>query len=170
MDQKIYWNNKHSAISKTQKPNPFAKRMLISIGANNFKKILDLGCGDGRDAIFFAKNGLRVVAVDFSNTVIKKLEKRAAGKNIKNMVFNQIYRILRKGGMLFMKVKSTEDALYGKGKAIEKDMFIYEHLRHFFSKSYTENKLKRFETVKIRKTSGTYHTYKSSFIEAIACK
>ena len=32
---------------------------------------LDLGCGDGRDAIFLAKNGFDVTAVDFSRTAIK---------------------------------------------------------------------------------------------------
>ncbi len=32
---------------------------------------LDLGCGDGRDAIFLAKKGFDVTAVDFSPTAIK---------------------------------------------------------------------------------------------------
>jgi cyclopropane fatty-acyl-phospholipid synthase-like methyltransferase len=34
-------------------------------------RALDLGCGDGRDAIFLAKKGFDVTAVDFSPTAIK---------------------------------------------------------------------------------------------------
>ena len=33
-----------------------------------FKKILDLGCGTGRHAIFLAQNGFEVYATDISNT------------------------------------------------------------------------------------------------------
>jgi len=38
-------------------------------------KALDLGCGDARDAIFLAKNGFNVTAVDFSPTAIKLARK-----------------------------------------------------------------------------------------------
>ena len=36
----------------------------------NVKKILELGCGQGRDTIFFALNGLDVYALDSSNIEI----------------------------------------------------------------------------------------------------
>lgn len=35
--------------------------------------VLDLGCGQGRDAILFAKQGMRVTAVDTSPTGIKQM-------------------------------------------------------------------------------------------------
>lgn len=37
-------------------------------------KVLDLGCGDGRNAIFLAENGFDVTAVDISEAGIKKLQ------------------------------------------------------------------------------------------------
>jgi len=37
-------------------------------------KALDLGCGDGRHALFLAEQGYHVTAVDFSPVAIKKLE------------------------------------------------------------------------------------------------
>ncbi len=35
-------------------------------------RILDLGCGEGRDAIYLLENNYNVLAVDYSKTVIKK--------------------------------------------------------------------------------------------------
>lgn len=70
-----------------------------------------------------------------------------------------------------MKCKSIDDPLYNKGKRIETDIYELEgHIRHFFSKEYLSKKLCKFEIVKISKTSSTYHSYKSKFVEAIAKK
>jgi ubiquinone/menaquinone biosynthesis C-methylase UbiE len=54
------------------------------------KKILELGCGQGRDTIFFASNGLDVVAVDSSHIAIDVLSKITKEKNlsIKAMIHN----------------------------------------------------------------------------------
>lgn len=41
------------------------------------RTILDLGCGQGRDALFFAQRGLRVVAVDYSNVALDELRAKA---------------------------------------------------------------------------------------------
>src|SRR5699024_5058738 len=35
-------------------------------------KILDLGCGEGRDAIYLLKENYNVLAIDYSQTVINK--------------------------------------------------------------------------------------------------
>ncbi|MCK4635456.1 MAG: methyltransferase domain-containing protein [Candidatus Moranbacteria bacterium] len=37
-------------------------------------KVLDLGCGEGRDSFFLAKNGFKVAAVDISEVGINKLK------------------------------------------------------------------------------------------------
>ncbi len=46
---------------------------------------LDLGCGDGRDAIFLARNGFNVTAMDFSPTAIKMAQRNVeeAGVDVK---------------------------------------------------------------------------------------
>lgn len=86
-------------------------------------------------------------------------------------IFNNLYKILKTGGIVCIKCKSTDDMLYGKGKELERDMFNKEgKTRHFFSKEYMEKKLRKFKNIRIRKTTSVYHKYKSSFIEAIAEK
>ena len=54
-------------------PNPFAKIVWNLLKNKNVKTLLDIGCGDGRDAVFFATQGLTVTAIDFSESGIAVL-------------------------------------------------------------------------------------------------
>ncbi len=47
-----------------------------------FHSILDIGAGKGRHAFFFADNGFRVSAVDFSPSSIELIKQTAAEKNL----------------------------------------------------------------------------------------
>lgn len=205
--QRTFWNTQWRKKGKIGKPNPFAKKVLPYLKKKRLK-LLDLGCGDGRDTISFAKRGISVVAVDFSKTGIttlrdelrrrhipdvecrvmdisKDLRKFDAGTfdiiyahlsllyfkdKVTTKIFNELYRILKRGGFLFIKVKSTDDPLYGKGKLIEKDMFRHSHVRRFFSEDYLQAKLKRFTCISIKKTSARYYKYRSSFLDVVARK
>ena len=91
-------------------------------------------------------------------------------------IFKKINNILKPGGLLFIRVKSKNDGLYGKGKAIEDDMFMFQgKVRHFFSKNYMKNKLSDFEIVSISETKRLHKRiekppYMATYIEAIAKK
>lgn len=82
MSQQEFWNKKFSRDGYLygQKPNAF----LVSCSAN-FKKnhrFLCLGEGEGRNAIYFAKRGYEVVALDASDVGLKKLQEHASEHNI----------------------------------------------------------------------------------------
>jgi cyclopropane fatty-acyl-phospholipid synthase-like methyltransferase len=49
-------------------------------------KALDLGCGDGRHALFLAKNGYNVTGVDISAVAIKKLKSIAKKEKLDSML------------------------------------------------------------------------------------
>jgi 2-polyprenyl-3-methyl-5-hydroxy-6-metoxy-1,4-benzoquinol methylase len=49
---------------------------------NHVKKILELGCGQGRDTLFFASKGIDVTALDFSSIAIKGLIKHAKERSL----------------------------------------------------------------------------------------
>ena len=85
-------------------------------------------------------------------------------------IFNEIFKLLNPNGLFFIKVKSTDDKRSGQGIEIEKNYFKGSHARKFFSKKDLSNYLHKFKIIKIRKTSGTYHKYKSNFIEVISTK
>ncbi|MBR9679752.1 MAG: methyltransferase domain-containing protein [Candidatus Altiarchaeota archaeon] len=68
------WENKHSKRIDTMKePNKFAEQVLDHTKSG---KLLDLGCGLGADAIFFAETGFEVTALDFSKTGLEALKSR----------------------------------------------------------------------------------------------
>ena len=60
-------------------PSPFA-RMLCSMLVPG-TRVLELGCGEGRDSVFFASCGCEVTAVDVSAAGLRKAERlsRSAG-------------------------------------------------------------------------------------------
>ena len=77
MSQQIFWNDKFSKADYFYgtKPNEFLASKIDLF--KNHKKLLCLGEGEGRNAIFFAKNGFEVSAIDASNLGLVKLENRA---------------------------------------------------------------------------------------------
>ena len=54
--------------------NPFAKEVLCIIKNPKGLALLDLGCGDGRDAEFFFHQGFTVTAVDLAEEAIQLLQ------------------------------------------------------------------------------------------------
>jgi SAM-dependent methyltransferase len=77
MDKK-YWNEyyqKHGRDKGISKSSSFAKFCLDDFFAEKNLNIVELGSGNGRDAIFFAHHQHSVVAIDQSTTAID-IEKR----------------------------------------------------------------------------------------------
>lgn len=71
-----YWNKyyaKGKELSEIkEEPSLFANDMLqryMECGKN----LVELGCGNGRDSLYFANNGLNVTGIDASQTAIDKL-------------------------------------------------------------------------------------------------
>ena len=77
MNQQEFWNGKFSKADYFYgtKANEFLASNINLL--KNHKKLLCLGEGEGRNAIFFAKNGFEVSAIDASNLGLEKLKNRA---------------------------------------------------------------------------------------------
>lgn len=72
-DQTPVWDRKHRAgdhESMRHIPSPLSK--LSEPRFSKYSKILELGCGVGRDAVFLAKKGHEVIATDSSEIVIRQ--------------------------------------------------------------------------------------------------
>lgn len=65
-----------------EEPSNFARICLEDMKTNSLKKVLELGAGYGRDALFFASNDIQIDAVDYSITGIELLSKRAKEKRL----------------------------------------------------------------------------------------
>ncbi len=74
MDPRPFWE---TAFEDVDAPSPFGPpsqelvELLPLLPKNG--SVLDLGCGDGRNTLFFARHGCKVKAVDISPAAISKL-------------------------------------------------------------------------------------------------
>jgi tellurite methyltransferase len=67
-----------------QAPSSMAPRVVEAVkpGAGFRPKLIDLGCGEGRDAIYFAQHGFEVVALDLSAVGLEKARRYAAEADV----------------------------------------------------------------------------------------
>lgn len=56
-------------------PSELAKQIVLLNATNQYKTLLDIGSGEGRDAIYFSQNGLQVEALEISAHGIDKIQK-----------------------------------------------------------------------------------------------
>lgn len=80
MDDKSYWTNYYVENSKPTNPSTFAEFILPKLEKN--KNLIELGCGNGRDSIYFSQNDLNVIAVDQVECEIDFLNKNYKNENI----------------------------------------------------------------------------------------
>ncbi|WP_434798852.1 class I SAM-dependent methyltransferase [Terrisporobacter vanillatitrophus] len=159
-----YWNNYYNKDEAPKEPSQFAKDILSYLEED--KKLIELGCGNGRDAVYFSQNGVHVVAIDQSELSIYNLQKNNSNNRIKfiaddfiktnmlkesehdyvysrftmhsiteeeeDVVLNRVYSTLKKEGLLLIEVRSVKDDIYGLGRKVAKNTYIYnEHCRRF---------------------------------------
>lgn len=81
---KNYWKNIYSKQSEGEQPSLFARYIVETFDIEN-KSIIELGCGNGRDAIFFANANAQVTAIDQCDNIIELLAHRF--KKVNNLNF-----------------------------------------------------------------------------------
>lgn len=69
---KQHWNKTYKA-RKMVSTLDYAKNAYIRLQSKPGCSLLDIGCGDGRDSIFFSQQGLKVTAIDFSEEAVSRL-------------------------------------------------------------------------------------------------
>lgn len=57
--------------AKDMAPTEFAKDFAKELERRKLTTVLEIGCGNGRDSIYFAKKGLKVTAVDVAPSAVK---------------------------------------------------------------------------------------------------
>ena len=87
-NQSNYWeaNFSKKPLMFGLTPSVAALSALKKFEENNIKEIIELGAGLGRDTVFFAKNKIKVKALDYSSTAIKIIEKKAKDNNLLKLV------------------------------------------------------------------------------------
>lgn len=81
-----YWAefySRDSAIDVSQPPSQFAAFIAQEIARESI--VLDVGCGSGRDSLFFAALGFKVIAIDRSEQAINALQTKAQAQGLGNL-------------------------------------------------------------------------------------
>lgn len=95
--QEYYWGLKHSPLAE----------MVVNLTSNRTNKhrsLLEIGSGEGRDAIYFAKSGFKVDALEISIPGIKKIKQYSQSEGV---TVNVIY-----ADMINYKVLKQYDVIY----------------------------------------------------------
>jgi tellurite methyltransferase len=94
----FYWGKRPSSMARIffQKFPPFEDQ-----------KLLDVGCGEGRDSIFFAQNGYQVTGFDSSSEGVKKSSAKANQLDL-NIEFFQ-------ADILEYRLEDSYDAIFASG-------------------------------------------------------
>lgn len=80
---KRYWTKYYKKHREMTTPSPFAEYCYSKYLSNGQEPaLLELGSGNGRDAIYFAKNGINVLGLDIVDEEIRYLNKRKLYKNL----------------------------------------------------------------------------------------
>ncbi len=77
------------------KESDCAKKALEIFNREKCQSVLEIGAGQGRDTIFFIKNGLRIHALDYSTRALDTIKDRAKQINLSSYV-NTLYYDVRK--------------------------------------------------------------------------
>ncbi|GMK37227.1 hypothetical protein PCCS19_02800 [Paenibacillus sp. CCS19] len=88
-------------------PNTACYQVLQLIPPTKPLKLLDIGCGEGKDAVFFARNGYEVDAFDVTNAGIEKTRRLADRTGVHVNVF--------KADLLEFRLDTHYDIIFSSG-------------------------------------------------------
>ncbi|MEB4210753.1 class I SAM-dependent methyltransferase [Mycobacterium sp. 94-17] len=80
-DARVFWEERYSSVEKawSGRVNPRLAEVAADLPAG---RALDLGCGEGADALWLAERGWEVVAVDISATALQRAAAAASARNM----------------------------------------------------------------------------------------
>lgn len=83
MDDKLknLWETTYKGENQSDKPHELVSKTAPSFPSGC--RILDIGCGSGRNAIYLANLGFNVTALDFADSGIKRMKEKAEKMGLK---------------------------------------------------------------------------------------
>ena len=80
---KEYWDKYYASHRVPDQPSLFAQFVFNDYLSKKGGNLLELGCGNGRDSLYFSRQGISVLAVDQVESEIAFLEKEKTGEHLR---------------------------------------------------------------------------------------
>ena len=90
-----------------KKPSPFCLKVLERLPPDRPLRLIDIGCGEGRNAVFFARNGYQVTAFDLAASGVEKTRQLAVEAGVQIDAFV--------GNILEHRLGESFDIVFGHG-------------------------------------------------------
>ena len=96
--QSQHWENNFSSKPEMfgLDPSLSAKRALKLLQEKNIKSVIELGAGLGRDTIFFGKNLIHTIALDYSPSGIKVIDQKIKKANLSKYISSKLFDVREK--------------------------------------------------------------------------
>ena len=97
-NQEEYWETNYANKPKMfgLAPSFAAEEALKVFKKKNISSIVELGAGLGRDTIFFAKNNIKVEALDYSKTAVASIKKKVKEFNLSKFISAKVFDLRKK--------------------------------------------------------------------------
>jgi SAM-dependent methyltransferase len=163
-----YWDEFYKTFNDTT-PTPFARECVSPHSAfkiSTHDRVVDLGCGTGRDTLFFISQGIQAIGVDACELAIERIKPNALQCDFSNLdtlalpftptvvyarlvvhavplyveynLIRWIASVLPSGGRFLTENRTTFDELHGKGTKISENEYINGHYRRFLDESFID--------------------------------
>ena len=77
-------------------PSISANKALNFLKEKKINNIIELGAGLGRDSIFFAKNNIKIQALDYSSSGIEIINNKVKKDNLSNYISTKLFDVRKK--------------------------------------------------------------------------
>ncbi len=93
--QRKHWEKTFSEKPEMFGPEPSdpAQKAVEIYKKEGKRKILELGCGQGRDTLFLAQSGFKVYALDFSQTGLEAINKKAHELGLSKLIETKVHDV-----------------------------------------------------------------------------
>lgn len=166
-DKKNYWDVFYYKEIPPQYPSTFSKYILSYIDDKN--SLLDIGCGNGRDSLFFKENGFDVISIDNAKSIdflgdtnkfhvvdvidtnfkvdvyYARFFIHVIKESMLNSFFENLSNIMSKNSIFVFETRSTKGITELEKKETNFKSSVGEkHFRMLYSKKYIKTKLIKY--------------------------
>jgi len=182
---KKYWINFYSEIKVPTEHSMFSEYVLKDISSLNPDRIIDIGCGNGRDSLFFIKNGYKCEGVDLYTSQNKYLGNslhkidateidlkaniyyarfffHTIKENILDSFLKNINKMMDENSIFYFETRSTREITNEeKSETNFKSSIGEKHFRLLYSLEYLKSKLENSFNIIDIEESNEFAIYKT---------